>query len=38
MVNGKARPVLRALPLLIKFAMVAILCLVTIKENMNKSE
>lgn len=37
-VNRKAKPVLRALPLLISFAMVASLCLVTIKENMNKSE
>lgn len=36
--NRIARPVLRALPLLIRFAMVASLCLVTIKENMNKSE
>lgn len=37
-VNRKARPVLRALLLLIRFAMVATLCLVTIKEKMNKSE
>lgn len=37
-VNRKARPVLRALSLLIRFAMVASLCLVTLKKNMNKSE
>lgn len=37
-VNRKARPVLRAIPLLIRFAVVGSLCLVTIKEKMNKSE
>lgn len=37
-VNSKARPVLRTLPLLIKLAIVAGLCLITIKENMSKSE
>lgn len=34
----KARPVLRALPLLPRFAMLASLCLITIKDNMNMSE